>query len=141
MGGGLKRICRLPAIFVLGLLVSLSLNLWAEGPGEGSAAAAPALGGHLVVAVPVEPDTFDPHKAVAAATEEIDFNVYQGLVSFDQEGRIIPCLAESWQISEDGTSYTFHIRDGVLFHNGRRLTAADVVFSLERIRDDATGFP
>ncbi|NLA58296.1 MAG: ABC transporter substrate-binding protein [Firmicutes bacterium] len=93
------------------------------------------------MAVPVDPDTFDPHKAVAAATEEIEFNIYQGLVSFDQEGRIIPCLAESWEVSEDGTIYTFHIRDGVRFHNGRKLTTADVVFSLERVKDDATGFP
>ena len=58
-----------------------------------------------------------------------------------RSGRIIPCLAESWEISEDGTTYTFRIREGVLFHNGRRLTAADVVYSLERIKDDATGFP
>jgi peptide/nickel transport system substrate-binding protein len=141
VGGGLKRICRLPAIVILGLLVSLSLSLWVESPGGSLALAAPAVGGHLVVAVPVDPDTFDPHKAVAAATEEIEFNIYQGLVSFDQEGRIIPCLAESWEISEDGTTYTFRIREGVLFHNGRRLTAADVVYSLERIKDDATGFP
>ena len=105
------------------------------------AAAKPHFGGHLVVAVPIEPDTFDPHKAVAAATKEIDFNIYQGLVSYDTEGRIIPCLAESWDISEDGTVYTFKLRKGVLFHNGRALNLDDVIFSLDRIRDDATGYP
>jgi len=139
--GGLKRVLRLAAVLVLGLLVSLSWHQWAERFGEGFASARPSYGGHLVVAVPVDPDTFDPHKAVAAATEEIEFNIYQGLVSFDQEGRIIPCLAESWEVSEDGRVYTFLVRKGVLFHNGRELTASDVIFSLERVKDDATGFP
>ena len=141
MEGGLERVHRLPAVLFSVLLVSLCLHLWAGGPGLELAQAAPAPGGHLVVAVPVDPDTFDPHKAVAAATEEIDFNIYQGLVSFDQDGRIIPCLAESWEISEDGMSYTFRLRQGVLFHNGREVTVADVLFSMDRIRDDATGFP
>jgi peptide/nickel transport system substrate-binding protein len=109
--------------------------------GFGLAAATPQSGGHLVVAVPLEPDTFDPHKAVAAATKEIDFNIYQGLISYDTDGGIIPCLAESWDISEDGTVYTFKLRKGVRFHNGRKLTLDDVRFSLERIRDDATGYP
>ena len=104
-------------------------------------AAAPQPGGHLVVAVPIDPDTFDPHRAVAAATQEIDFNIYQGLVSYDAEGRIIPALAESWDISEDGTVYTFTLRENVVFHNGRAMTADDVIFSLNRIRDEATGYP
>lgn len=120
-------------------ILCLSLLLWVIG--SGLVIAAPQSGGHLVVAVPIEPDTFDPHKAVAAATKEIDFNIYQGLVSYDTEGRIIPCLAESWDISEDGTVYTFKLREGVFFHNGRALTPDDVVFSLDRIRDDATGYP
>ncbi len=80
------------------------------------AAAGPKSGGHLVVAVPIDPDTFDPHKAVAAATREIDYNIYQGLVSFDTEGRIVPCLAESWETSDDGTVYTFTLRPNVFFH-------------------------
>ncbi|NLJ86448.1 MAG: ABC transporter substrate-binding protein [Firmicutes bacterium] len=105
------------------------------------AAAGPKSGGHLVVAVPIDPDTFDPHKAVAAATREIDYNIYQGLVSFDTEGRIVPCLAESWETSDDGTVYTFTLRPNVFFHNGRSLSTEDVLFSLERVRDDATGYP
>ena len=119
----------------------LGISLWLCGSGLGFAAAVPQSGGHLVVGVPIEPDTFDPHKAVAAAAKEIDFNIYQGLVSFDTEGRIIPCLADSWNISEDGTVYTFRLREGVFFHNGRALTSDDVIYSLERIRDEATGYP
>ncbi|NMB24272.1 MAG: ABC transporter substrate-binding protein [Firmicutes bacterium] len=105
------------------------------------AIAAPEYGGHLVVAVPIDPDTFDPHKAVAAATKEIDFNIYQGLVSYDARGEIIPALAKSWDVSEDGKVYTFTLRENVLFHNGRAMTADDVLFSLNRIRDEATGYP
>ena len=129
------------AILDLAVLPMLCLSLFLWIIGSSLTIAAPQPGGDLVVAVPIEPDTFDPHKAVAAATKEIDFNIYQGLVSYDPEGRIIPCLAESWDISEDGRVYTFRLREGVFFHNGRALTCDDVVSSLERIRDDATGYP
>jgi ABC-type transport system substrate-binding protein len=97
------------AILDLAVLPMLCLSLFLWVIGSSLAIAAPQPGGDLVVAVPIEPDTFDPHKAVAAATKEIDFNIYQGLVSYDPEGRIIPCLAESWDISEDGRVYTFRL--------------------------------
>src|SRR5690606_4519560 len=52
-----------------------------------------------------------------------------------------PALAESWEISDDGLTYTFAIRQGVTFHNGRELTTDDVVYSIERVMDPATGSP
>ena len=62
-----------------------------------------------------------------------EFNIYHGLVSFDQGRQDYPGVwRESWEVSEDGRVYTFLVRKGVLFHNGRELTASDVIFSLER---------
>lgn len=133
---GNQRVFSVP----VSVLVMFCLSFLLVGGGF-HALAASEVGGHLVVAVPIDPDTFDPHRAVAAATKEIDFNIYQGLVGYDAKGQIIPALAKSWEISDDGTVYIFTLRENVLFHNGRTMTADDVLFSLNRIRDEATGYP
>ncbi|MGE5653897.1 MAG: ABC transporter substrate-binding protein, partial [Bacillota bacterium] len=102
---------------------------------------APVYGGSLVVAIPTDPDKLDPHKAAAAATEEILFNVYEGLLKSDPKGELVPALAESWTIEDGGKLYTFKLRQNVVFHNGKTMTAEDVKFSFDRIRDKATGHP
>jgi len=65
--------------------------------------------------------------------------VYNGLVRFDVDGRVVPDLAEAWEVSPDGLVYTFHLRDGVRFHDGTTFDAADVVFSFTRILDPGSG--
>jgi ABC-type transport system substrate-binding protein len=67
--------------------------------------------------------------------------LYDGLVKLDKNLNIIPCLAEYWEISPDGKKYTFYLRKGVRFHNGRELSAEDVKFSLERLLDKETKSP
>lgn len=94
---------------------------------------APKGNAHLVVAIPTDPDGFHPHISVAAATSEIAFNIYEGLVKAGPGGEIIPALAQDWQISSDGLTYTFTLRQGVKFHNDRELTADDVIYSLTRV--------
>ena len=89
----------------------------------------------IVIAIPTDPDGFHPHQAVAAASGEIAFNIYEGLVKAAPDGDTIPALATEWSISDDGLSYTFTIREGVKFHNGRELTPQDVAYSLNRLRD------
>lgn len=79
-----------------------------------------------------EPVTLDPACLNETPTQELLQNVYEGLVSFDANNRITPCLAETWEVSPDGRTYTFHLRTNARFHNGRVLTAADVKYSLER---------
>lgn len=59
-------------------------------------------------------------------------NVFEGLVIFNDKNEIVPAVAEKWDISPDGKVYTFHLRPGIKFHNGRVLTAEDVKYSLER---------
>lgn len=89
----------------------------------------------LVVAIPTDPDSFHPHQSIAAATAEIAFNIYEGLVKAAPDGSIIPALASEWKIEEDGLLYSFVLREGVKFHNGRELTPEDVIYCLNRLRD------
>ncbi len=76
-------------------------------------------------------DSLDPHKAEAAATREILFNVFEGLYKPNSNGELIPAVAESYTLSEDGLVYTFTLRDNVLFHSGETVTAKDVIASIE----------
>ena len=74
------------------------------------------------------PRTYDPHTTFGSG----DKRVYSGLVSFDPQLNLIPDLAEKWDISADGMTYTFHLRQNAKFHNGRAVTVQDFVYSLER---------
>lgn len=80
-------------------------------------------------------ESLDPHKTVKAGTREVMFNVFEGLMKPTPEGDLTPAVAESYEISDDGTVYTFTLRQGVKFHNGEDVTADDVVYSLERCKD------
>ena len=77
-------------------------------------------------------DGLDPHVVSAAGTKEILFNIYEGLMKYDSNGNLYDAIAASHEISEDGLTYTFTLRDGVKFHDGSLLTADDVVYSLNR---------
>lgn len=90
---------------------------------------------NLVVAIPADPDGFHPHQSVAAASAEIAFNIYEGLVKAAPDGSILPALSTDWDISADGLTYEFTLREDVKFHNGRQLQAEDVVYCLERLID------
>ncbi|MBO5197491.1 MAG: ABC transporter substrate-binding protein [Lachnospiraceae bacterium] len=89
-------------------------------------------GGSIVVGITQDLDSLDPHKAVAAGTKEVLYNIFEGLVKADKDGNLVPALAESYTISPDGSEYTFVLRDGVKFHNGDLVTAEDVIYSLKR---------
>ena len=77
-------------------------------------------------------DSLDPHRAVAAGTKEVLFNVFEGLLKPDSEGNIVPAVAKSYTVSDDMLTYTFAIRDNVKFHNGNPVTAEDVKYSIEK---------
>ena len=87
----------------------------------------------LRIAATTGPPTVDPHFSPSRATADIAVNVFEGLVGYDEDFSIRPLLAESWQISDDGLVYTFDLFEGILFHNGRTVTADDVKASLERV--------
>lgn len=100
---------------------------------EDNSSKEPVYGGSAVVGIQQDVDSLDPHKATAAGTKEILFNVFEGLVKPDENGNLINAVASDYTISEDGLVYTFTIRDGVKFHNGNTVTASDVKYSLERV--------
>ncbi|XAT56433.1 ABC transporter substrate-binding protein [Rhodobacteraceae bacterium IMCC1335] len=101
---------------------------------SGAAAAAQS---DLTVALQLEPPHLDPTSAAAGAIDSVLYsNVFEGLTRFASDGSIIPGLAKSWEISEDGTSYTFYLNAGVTFHDGTSMDAEDVKFSLDRARGE-----
>lgn len=76
-----------------------------------------------------EPDSLDPWQSAASDTEAIMHNVFEGLVLYDETGAIIPGIAENWDISEDGLTYTFHLREDAVWSNGDPVVATDFEFA------------
>lgn len=94
----------------------------------------------VTIAMQLEPPHLDPTSAAAQAIDSVVYsNIFEGLTRFMGDGSVVPGLAESWEISEDGTVYTFRLREGVTFHDGSAMDAEDVKFSLDRARaEDST---
>lgn len=88
-----------------------------------------------------EPDSLDPWLSSASDTEAIFHNVFEGLCLYNEKGDLVPGLAESWEISADSTVYTFHLRQNVSFHNGQKLTSADVLYSYNSLTGLGGGEP
>lgn len=99
-------------------------------------------GGTLRIAIGTDPKRLDPAFSTDTVTGRIVQQIFNGLVQFKPgTTEIIPDLAESWEISEDGKVYTFKIRRGVKFHNGREVTAHDFEYSFKRVMDPKTASP
>ena len=104
-----------------------------------SAGAAMAQQADISIGMVLEPPNLDPTAGAAAAIDEVVYaNVFEGLTRFGPDGSVKPGLAASWEISADGTVYTFTLHPGVTFHDGSTLTAADAVFSLDRARAEGS---
>ena len=103
------------------------------GQGNNGKTGEPVKGGEVTVGIAQDlDDSLDPHQTVAAGTREVLFNIFEGLVKPNSDGEMIPAVAEKYELSEDGTTYTFTLREGVKFHNGQTVTAEDVVYSINR---------
>lgn len=90
----------------------------------------------LIMSHPQEPPNWNYQETGSSALRVPTFlNVQETLVELMGDGSVQPLLAESWDVNDDGTQYTFSIRAGVKFHDGSDLTAADVVYSLERAKE------
>jgi peptide/nickel transport system substrate-binding protein len=100
-------------------------------------AGTPVSGGVLRAALTASPPTLDPHAATHLAVREVGLHMFEGLLTFDSKFQVVPQLAEKWEVSADGKVYTFTLRKGVKFHNGREMTADDVRASVERFRSIA----
>lgn len=99
---------------------------------EGTAEAGGAEGNDsLVIALSSDILSMDPYRYDEGPTNQIMLHMYEGLVSQAPDMSFEPCLAESWEQSEDALTWTFHLRDGVKFHDGEVLDSADVLASIE----------
>ena len=82
----------------------------------------------------------DPHIASDSSNRlSLIFTIYEALVGLDERGEFQPALAESWEVADDARTWTFRLREGVLFHNGDVMTAEDVVATLGRVLDPSIG--
>jgi peptide/nickel transport system substrate-binding protein len=106
------------------------------GGGNGGDSPEGARGGTLVAAISGQPDQLDPQSTSAYASFQVLENVFDTLVEPDQQLQFQPALATEWDTSEDGLTWTFTLREGVTWHNGREFVADDVVYSYNRIIDD-----
>lgn len=107
---------------------------------EASVAAAPAadVAQEMTFVLSDEPDGIDPTVTNNSFAMYVLVNCFEGLVTYDASGSIVPGCAESWDISEDGTVYTFHLRDGLKWSDGTPLTANDFVYSIQRVLTPST---
>ena len=114
---------------LLTLAVSAAFAVGASG-----VAHAQKKGGDVVVGMTSAPPSLDPHATSAQVARNVNLHVFETLYARDENARPVPDLAEGVTISADGLTYVFTLRSGVRFHNGKEMSSADVVASLERYR-------
>ncbi len=100
-----------------------------------ASAKAPHQGGNITIGINTDITSVDPHTSPAVVTSIVMHHVFESLVAYGEDLKLMPVACESWETNNDHTSYTFHLRKGKLFHNGREMVADDVVFSLNRVMD------
>src|SRR5207244_10617428 len=113
------------------LLLALAASLLAPGC-RSAAPSPPASGPILHLAQSAEPTTFDPALVEDGPTIEVLMHVFDGLVQWTPKNQLAPALAERWDVSADGRTFTFHLRPNVRFHNGRALKSSDFVYTITR---------
>src|SRR6202162_4687148 len=100
--------------------------------------------GTLIWGMPAETDILDPHATGGWSTYQVTYQIFEGLAKEDltkadvPSPPLVPGLATSWDISPDGTVYTFKLRPGVKFHDGTSFDAAAVKFNFERFWDETS---
>jgi peptide/nickel transport system substrate-binding protein len=117
-------------------LLTICLVPAVSAPPAASAENGPVDGGWLITHMPAEPGTLNPITSTDAYASEINGYIYESLIRRDPETmKLVPELAESWEISDDHLTYTFHLRKDVHWQDGEPFTADDVLFSYNRIND------
>ena len=131
----MARVRRHPMRFTGVALALLVLSALAAIPAEGQSTDAPRRGGVLLAVIGAEPPSLDPHQEGTFANIQLVAPLYSTLLQFDplNFSKIIGDLATEWKIAPDGLTYTFKIHQGIRFHDGSTLTAADVKASYDKI--------
>lgn len=123
------------ALYVLGALLALSTLALLIEVDVAVSVEVPAQGGSLVEGELAPARFINPVLTLSQADEDLTQLVYSGLMRATPDGSYIPDLAESYEISSDGTVYTFHLRPGATFQDGTKVTAADVIFTVQTTQD------
>ncbi|UCH20186.1 MAG: ABC transporter substrate-binding protein [Deltaproteobacteria bacterium] len=110
-------------------------------PGWGASQSNARYGGKYNIPLSSEPESLDPAFITDIYSVTVANSLFDGLVEFDKDLNIVPAIAELWKISRNRRLYTFQLRQGVKFHNGREVTAEDFVFSFSRILQPDTHSP
>jgi len=118
------------------LLAAVVLGSFSSRAADSAAAdSTPKRGGTLRLALPTDVTSLDPALAFDTISQPFLLLMFQGLVEYDDGTKLVPCLAQDWTVSADQRSYTFHLRTGARFSNGREVVAADFVYTLEHVLD------
>lgn len=112
-----------------------------QNPSGSSSEAGPKPGGTFTMALAIAPKTLDPAHYSLAAEDSVANYIGAGLTALAPDGKIVGWLAKDWESSPDGKTLTFHLKDGIKFHSGRPLTAADIKATFDRDLDPKTGSP
>ena len=122
--------------FALVLAVLMTAALCGCGGGKSQ-----STGSGITVGISADLDTsLDPHvSSSSAGTREVLFNIYEGLVKPDTDGNLLPAVAEAVSVNAAADVYTYTLREGVRFHNGKTVTVGDVVYSLTRAAGNGSG--
>ena len=122
--------------YLLLLIFITSLVAWGTITFFSKTKAVPNYGGEYIEGVVGQPMNINP---ILAPSNDIDSDItqiiYNGLLKYDSEGKLVPDLAESYDISDDKTQYTFHLRHGITWHDGQPFTATDVLYTVNLISD------
>ena len=121
--------------------VALLAVLIAFGLVFSASAQEPRYGGSVTVAVTDDPPNLDPHITNAASARNVLHNIFATIVEMNLDFQVAPGLAESWDISDDGLTYTFHLVQGARFHDGTPVNAEAFVYNFDRIKNPDTGSP
>lgn len=142
-----KRLLALLLVTAIGAMALLGACSGNTGNTEtlGTSAASPSgteaqntanTDGALKIALVTDVISLDPHVKDSGTEMQLSAHLYDTLVEYNPDMSIKPGVAESWEVADDGITWTFHIREGIKFQNGNDLTASDVVYSIERIMND-----
>lgn len=134
---------KLAALLACVLALSLGLTACGGSSASGSTTSAAATSGEkqLVVQLGPDPETLDPALNSAIDSANMILFAFDTLLGVDEDLNVVPALAESWEESEDGMTWTFHLREGLKWSDGSELNAEDFVYSWQRMADPETAAP
>lgn len=118
-------------------LAGTSNRLWT--PAALAQGGTPVSGGTLTIGLNADINGMDPHLSSTTVSSQVMQSIYDALLDYDPSFNLVPKLASSWEVSEDELEYTFHLVQGITFHDGEPFNAAAVKTNIERVLDDSLG--